>query len=157
MKMMKYSLLLILLAGSLTLSAQDNRPMRENVESMKIGFITERLSLSPEEAQKFWPVYNQFNEELDKARMNRRNSMKDAKENMDEMTDAEAEKIVDNELAMRQEELDIQKKYHPKFKQVLSAKKVAKLYRSEEDFKRKLLEMLKNRQENKRQGPDRRR
>jgi len=157
MKNLKYNLIALLFFSTLLASAQDKRPVRENIEAMKIGFITDRLSLSPEEAQKFWPVYNQYTDELDKMRASRRNSMKEAKANMDEMTESEAEKFVDNEMLLRQEELDIQKKYHPQFKKVLSAKKVAKLYRSEEDFKRRLLEMLQNKKDGRQSGMDRRR
>ncbi|HNQ61244.1 MAG TPA: hypothetical protein PKJ62_02550 [Bacteroidia bacterium] len=154
MKKIIFSLIAILLFTTLLSSAQNKRPVRENVEAMKIGFITDRLDLSPEEAQKFWPIYNQYSSELDKMRKSRRENMKDARENMDEMTDAEAEKFIDDEILLRQEELDIQKKYHPQFKKVLSVKKVAKLYRSEEDFKRRLLEMLQNKRENRQPGID---
>ncbi len=157
MKTMRYSLLILLLSSTLMVSAQDKRPMKENVEAMKIGFITERLQLTPEEAQKFWPVYNQYTDETDKLRMSRHKNMKEARENMEEMSEADAEKFVDNELAMRQEELDILKKYHPQFKKVLSSKKVARLYRTEEDFKRKLLEMLQDRKDGKKPGMDHRR
>ncbi len=157
MKKSLSAIILLLFASSLFAQGQNKRPIRENVESMKIGFLTDKLQLTPEEAQKFWPVYNQYTEELDKLRASRRQNMKDARENMDEMTDKEAEQFVDNELVMRQDELDIQKKYHPKFKAVLSAKNVAKLYRAEEDFKRKLLEMIQNKQDGKRPGQGRRR
>jgi len=157
MKKIIFSLIAILLFTTLLSSAQNKRPVRENVEAMKIGFITDRLDLSPEEAQKFWPIYNQYSSELDKMRKSRRENMKDARENMDEMTDAEAEKFIDDEILLRQEELDIQKKYHPQFKKVLSVKKVAKLYRSEEDFKRRLLEMLQNKRENRQPGIDKER
>ncbi|TAH42937.1 MAG: hypothetical protein EYC69_03680 [Bacteroidetes bacterium] len=157
MKKSLSAIIILLFASSIFVQGQNKRPIRENVEAMKIGFLTDKLQLSPEEAQKFWPVYNQYNEELDKLRASRRQHMKDAKENMEEMTDKEAEQFVDNELVLRQDELDIQKKYHPKFKAVLSAKKVAKLYRAEEDFKRKLLEMIQNKQDGKRPGQDRRR
>jgi Spy/CpxP family protein refolding chaperone len=138
------------------LSAQDRRPVKENVEAMKIGFITERLELTPEEAQKFWPIYNQYTEETNNLRKTRRKNMSEAKENMDEMTEADAEKFIDNELALKQEELDIQKKYHPQLKKVLSSKKIAKLYRSEDEFKRRLLEMIKEKRDGK-QAPLRRR
>lgn len=157
MKQLKNTFLILLLLTGINMQGQNRRPIRENVEAMKIGFLTDRLQLSPEEAQKFWPVYNQYTAELDKLRLSRHKNMKEAKEIMDEMTDANAEKFVDDEMAFRQEELDIQKKYHPQFKKVLSAKKVAKLYRSEEDFKRKLLEMLKERKaDGNSPGPNRR-
>jgi len=119
-------------------------PPREKVEALKIGFITKRLNLTPEEAKNFWPVYNKFQDELEKVRKQRREAFR-PDETFEGMSDAEIEKLVDAEIAQRQAELDIFKKYHPQFKQVLPIRKVALLYKTEEDFKRKLLEMIKER------------
>jgi Spy/CpxP family protein refolding chaperone len=52
---------------------------KENIEAMKIAFITNKLELSPEEAQKFWPVYNQYNEKLKDLRKKRRQDEREAK------------------------------------------------------------------------------
>lgn len=118
---------------------------RENIEAQKVGFLTKKLDLTPEEAQKFWPVYNQYDDKLQELRKKRRLDMKNAKENFDSLTDKEVEQLVDNEMDFRQKELDIQKEYHAKFKSLLSIKKVAQLYRAEEEFKRFLLNELKDR------------
>jgi hypothetical protein len=140
----------IVLAQNPPKPGKPEKPARERVEAMKVGFITSQLELTPEEAQAFWPVYNKYSEELETLRKNRRENLAEAKKGIDELTDKELEKMVDSELAFRQAELDILKKYHPQFKQVLPLKKVAKLYRAEEEFKRKLLEMLQERRGNKR-------
>ncbi|MCE3278552.1 MAG: hypothetical protein K0S44_743 [Bacteroidetes bacterium] len=116
---------------------------RDNIESMKIAFLTKKLDLTPEEAQQFWPVYNQYTDKLQELRKKHRLENKDAKHNFDIMTDKEVEQTVDNEMAFRQKEIDIQKDYHSKFKAVLPIKKVAKLYQAEEQFKRVLLDKLK--------------
>ncbi|QQR95672.1 MAG: hypothetical protein IPJ93_02755 [Bacteroidota bacterium] len=63
------------------------------------------------------------------------------------MSDKEVEKVVDDEIVFRQSELDIIKKYHAQFKQVLPIKKVARLYQAEEDFKKELLRQLKDRRD----------
>jgi hypothetical protein len=152
-KKMKNLKLLVLLFSMLTVRtfAQERGKMdgdkREKVEAMKIGFITQKLDLTPEEAKVFWPVYNKMSGELEAIRKNRRNDMRDAKEDFSTMTDKEVEKIVDNEIAFRQNELDIMKKYHGQFKQVLPIKKVALLYRAEEEFKRHLLSEIRKREE----------
>ncbi len=126
------------------------RPERmEKLESMKIAFFTERLNLTPEEAKVFWPVYNAFQEDLEKLRKEHRESLMDAKDNMDKLTDKDFERLVDNELIFRQNELDVFKKYSSRFKQVLPIRKVAKLYRAEEDWKRKVLDMWRDRKEEK--------
>jgi len=123
----------------------------EKIKTMKIGFLTDKLNLSSEEAKTFWPVYNKYQDELEVLRRNHRDNIQSAKKNFDEMTDKEIEKTVDGELAFRQNELDIMKKYNPEFKKILSMKKVAKLYRAEEDFKRQLIEKLQERREQKKE------
>lgn len=126
---------------------------KERIETMKIGFLTDRLHLTADEAKAFWPIYDQYQDELEKLRKNRRENLMNAKENPDDLSDAEVEKIVDGEIAFRQAELDLVKKYHPQFKKVLPMKKVGRLYRAEEDFKRELLGKLQEQRGNRRGGP----
>ena len=149
---MKKIFLLTFLFFTTAIIAQERRPAKERVDAMKIGFLTERLNLTSEEAKTFWPVYNMYSDELEKLRKSRRENIINTKENLDELSDAELEKNVDNEIIFRQNELEIIKKYHPQFKKILPIKKVAKLYKSEDDFKRRLLEMIQGRKEDRRQG-----
>jgi hypothetical protein len=129
------------------------KPQKERIETMKIGFITDRLDLTPEEAKVFWPVYDKYSDELESVRKERRENVFNTRENFESMSDTEMEKAVDSEITFRQNELDILKKYHVQFKKVLPMKKVAKLYKTEEDFKRKLLEILQERKDGERKGP----
>ncbi len=154
--MKKYTILLLILFSTITigqLSAQrqgggmGNRQNKEKVDAMKIGFLTDYLDLSSEEAKVFWPVYNKYQDETDQLRKTRRKNILNDQPNFDSLSDAELEKIVDSEIAFRQSELDIQKKYHPQFKKVLPMNKVAKLYRAEEEFKKKLLEMIREKKQ----------
>ena len=119
------------------------RPSREKVKAMKIGYITDKLSLTAEEAQKFWPVYNEFEDKMDDIRKKRKEAYKKSKES-GELTDVEIEKRVDSHIFMEQKELDIKKEYHAKFKTVLPIKKVAKLYKANENFKRDLLKKIRD-------------
>ncbi len=150
MKRSKCIFISVLLFVSTSVFTQPQRPVREKVETMKVGFITERLNLTVEEAKTFWPVYNQYQDELETLRKPRRENLMNAKKNFDEMSDKDIEKAVDSEIAFRQSELDLLKKYHPQFKKVLPIKKVAKLYRAEEDFKGKIVDMIHEKRENKR-------
>ncbi|MFN8164814.1 MAG: hypothetical protein U0X76_01235 [Bacteroidia bacterium] len=129
------------------------RPDKDKIEALKIGFLTDRLSLTPEEARQFWPVYNKYQDELEALRKSRRDNILNDNTSLETMSDADLEKMVDNELAFHQSELDILKKYHPQFKKILPIRKVAMLYRAEEDFKRHLLELIREkRREAKRPG-----
>ena len=153
MKAKKLILSVLVMMAFFAAEAQPpGKPAKERIESMKIGFLTDRLDLTPDEAKAFWPVYNKFSDELEALRRTHRDNVEDARRELDEMSDKEVEKLVDGEITFHQSELDIMKKYHPQFKQILPVKKVAKLYRSEEDFKRKLLNML---QDKKQQRQDR--
>lgn len=128
----------------------DGRSPREKIEAMKVGFLTNRLDLTANEAKEFWPVYNQYQDELEKLRKSRRDNLMNARQNFDEMSDADVDQLISGEFSFRQNELDIMKKYNPMFRKILPAKKVAKLYVAEEDFKRKLLEQLQERRDDRR-------
>lgn len=141
------ALLLLLINGVLCPLQAQPGDKRENIESMKIAFITRKLNLTPEEAKKFWPVYNQFSDELKAVRENRMKTNRDLKESEQQLTDKEVEKMVDGEIAFRQQELDLVKKYNAQFKQALPIRKVAQLYRAEEEFKKELLERIRERRE----------
>lgn len=146
---MKKILLMCLLFVPVLLSAQQSslvgnktakQEKRDRVESEKIAFITKELQLTSDEAQKFWPVYNQYSKEREELRKHRRESIQVT----ETMTDAEAEKSVENMLSYRQKEIDLQRSYFEKFLSVIPGKKVAKLYNAEEKFKRMLIERLNN-------------
>lgn len=120
--------------------AQPSPEAREKIKAHKIAFLTQRLDLTPEEAQQFWPVYNEFDKKMEALREANKDLVHGARD--EELSEAEAEKRVDAFINFRKQETDLMVEYHEKFKQVLPASKVAKLYRSEEMFKRKLLEQL---------------
>jgi len=141
------NLIFISFITMLTLNAMAQIPQqkREQLESMRIGFITRHLSLTSAEAQQFWPVYNEYQADLQQLKKTRRNNNIAARSNLNTMSDSEIEKLVDDQIIHQQRELDIKKKYHARFKEVLPIKKVAKLYHAEEQFKRELLKRLQER------------
>ncbi len=117
-------------------------PKKEKVEAMRIGFLTQKLDLTPDEAQKFWPVYNEFQKKREELHKKRKDEAKNAKENIDSLLDKQVEAIVDGEMSFRQKNLDLEKEYHAKFKSVLPIKKVAKLYHAEDQFAHRLLDQI---------------
>ena len=127
-------------------------PKKEKVEAMRIAFLTQKLDLSPEEAQKFWPVYNEFQKKREELHKKHKEGIKNAKGNLDSLSDKQIEAIVDDEIVFRQKNLDLEKEYHAKFKAVLPIKKVAKLYRAEEQFSRHLLDQI-SQKGRKKKGP----
>jgi len=144
---LRYHILVMTLVvlGTSALQAQDAKSKREQLDAMKIGFITQKLNLGTKEAQIFWPVYNEFQQAIKKLKHEQKQKRLSFRGNLNELSDAEMEKLVDTHLDDEQRLLNIRKEYHLKFKQVLPIRKVAKLYKAEQEFKRKLLEQLKKR------------
>ena len=124
---------------------KNNRPDKEKVEAMKIAFITEKINLTPEEAQLFWPVYNEYNAKREVLRKKMRQAQKADNEKTTPSDDEIAKRIA-NHFEIRQAELNLDKAYHEKFIKVLPINKVGKLYRADHDFKRELLKKIKNHQ-----------
>lgn len=141
--MKQFFLVLILLTIGVIVKAQPPGDKKEKIEAIKVGYITKQLELTSDEAKVFWPVYNQFDAEMEVIRKSRATEMMGAKINFDEMSDADVAKLIDNEMANQQKELDIRKKYNVEFKKVLPVKKVAKFWVAEQKFKLYLLEQLK--------------
>jgi len=123
---------------------------KDKIEVIHTAYLTEKLNLTPEQAEKFWPVYNQYRNdqaELQKQRKANAKTVKDAG-GIDNMSDADIQKLVTNEIDIKTRELDLHKKYVVKFQEVISLKQVAKLFIAEEQFKLYLLNQLKNKKNN---------
>src|SRR4051812_47921412 len=72
--------------------SEKGEEMHDRVEALKVGFLTKKLDLTPEEAKTFWPVYNQYEDEMEKVRKARRQNLTNAKNNFEEMSNADVEK-----------------------------------------------------------------
>lgn len=120
---MKQSLMLLLLLIPFFSMAQPPRkgmhPDRERIESLEVAYLTKHLDLSPEDAQKFWPVFNKYRSEV--SAVNGNTSITDP-------------------LDKQQKMLDIRKKYRTEFNKTLGQERGMKVYSAEEEFRR----MLKN-------------
>jgi len=115
--------------------AQDGN---DKIEAMKIAYITKRLQLTTDEAQKFWPVYNQYDAEKKQIRQSTIGSVKDMKEDGD-FTNAEAEQAITKYIDFKAKDLELIKKYVAEFRKFLPATKIAKLVTAEEHFKKMLM------------------
>jgi hypothetical protein len=137
--MKKILFLLICLTSVVGLFAQPNKNVRakERIAAQRVGFITQRLDLTPEESQQFWPIYNQYTEKLQEVR-----KAPKLEKPLDEMSDAETEKLIMSQMDRETKELELRKEYYQKFKTIISVKKIAKLYKAERDFRAELLKQL---------------
>lgn len=131
---------------------------KEKMMSEKIAFLTMEVGLTPEEAQIFWPVYNQVEKEKDEAMMNIMNTYRALNKATEEgKTGAELSNLLDKYLEALEKVSEIDNGSAEKYKAVLPTEKVAKLYVAEEKFRRHHIRSMKNnhqKSENKR--PDNR-
>ena len=119
----------------------------ERLQSEKIAFITAELDLTPEEAQVFWPVYNQCWKEARAANKTMREAFGEFRgKKGDELSDKELEKKVDAYVQAYKASNQILSDWYPKFKQVLPIRKVAKLYQAEEAFQQRMINNLRRQQ-----------
>lgn len=123
----------------------------KEIKAQKTAYLTTKMELTPEESQKFWPVYNQYDKELEAVRKERRDAHK-ALRASSELSEAEAAAAIDKELAAQQKELDLRKRYSVEFRKVVGAKKTLMLARAERDFNRELLKRLRDRREDRQDG-----
>lgn len=126
----------------------------ERIQAEKIAFITQELDLTPEEAQVFWPVYNQCWKEAHAANKTMRAAFGEFRDKKaDELSDKELEKKVDAYVQAYKAANQVLSDWYPKFKQVLPIRKVAKLYQAEEAFQQRMINNLrKHPQQHPKQG-----
>ncbi|MBN8702895.1 MAG: hypothetical protein J0M08_07510 [Bacteroidetes bacterium] len=133
--------LILLLCTGLLHAQQGNG--KERIESLKVAFITKRIDLTSKEAQQFWPLYNEYQQKREDLKIVQRQNRKNLKDSYEGMPDKEIEAMIDDDILLKQKDLDLQKELHKKLKLILSSKKIALLYKAEDDFKRELLKQLK--------------
>jgi Spy/CpxP family protein refolding chaperone len=115
---------------------------REQIHAQKIAFISTQLNLTPDEAQKFWPIYNQYEAEIEKIRKERRGYMNELKKSA-ELSDDRAYELTEKIFATETKESQTRLNYLKQFASVVGKKKAAEVFIAEEKFKRELLEKLK--------------
>jgi len=116
----------------------------ERLQSMKVAYITEELQLTPAEAEKFWPLHNEFEakrREIAKAMMHE--PQKERRPDFENMSDEQISEHITLRFKEERAMIDLQEEYYDKYRKVLPLKKVAKYYESEKRFRSHLLNQIK--------------
>lgn len=119
---------------------QDN--MRQKIEAQKVAFITNKLDLTPEEAQSFWPLYNEFEIKRKSIQKELVIAPPPPPEEIWQMSDKEAEEMIQGYFLQAQTMLDLKIEFYKKIKNVISVKKIIILFEAEKEFKRILIEKI---------------
>lgn len=122
------------------LARQPSGGRLSQLDNAKIAFITSRLTLTQEQAQRFWPVYNEFvlhRRELNRsARLLRRDATNPA------LTDPQLRYYFTQDFSLRQQQLNLEKEYFEKMQKVISLRQLAQLYQAERDFTKDVLQRV---------------
>lgn len=134
-------ILILCLISATFMNAQDmgNEGFRERLEVMKVGFITEKIGLSTEQSQTFWPIYNEYEAEQKAVKKKYR-----ARKKIEQMSDAELETQLLNSFQQEEEILALKRTYFGKMKTVLNVRQIALLRKAEQEFNREVLKKMMN-------------
>lgn len=141
--MRKLSILVILitLASISNIKAQDEQPRgKEKIKAAKVGLITNRLSLTEEQAKGFWAIYDEFDRKRSEIRKNIRQMTAESRNitTSDDKILADLKEV----LSLKQKEVDLEKEYLSKFLKVINIRQISELYKTEQLFNQMLVKKL---------------
>ena len=145
------SVILVAMACGTLAAQEDNVPtlqaidpkVREKVEAARIGMISNRLELTPEQAEKFWPIYREFAQKRGEIRQ----EFRQAQQAIDptKPDPKKQQELLNFGLQQKQKELDLEKDYSGRIMTVISAQQLLSLRKAEQDFRQLVLNQLQQR------------
>ncbi len=142
---------LIIISGFIVftfgLFAQGHRKWErfEEFRAKKATFITEKLQLTPEEAQQFWPYYNKYEESRMELHKNKRTIEKETWENLENYSEEDFKRVYDQLSELHDQEYELKKEYRKKFLDILPAKKALTLDYIEHEFRSRMIREFRKR------------
>lgn len=141
---------LLLVFISMNAIAQDGpfiRKKKEQIKSLKVAFITSELNLTPDEATKFWPLFNAYEDKQQEIRKQRLKGYAERMDDnsLDKLSDKDAATMLAQMESSEDELYQARKKFVASLKGVISPLKILKLKKAEENFNRKLLQQYRDR------------
>ncbi len=141
---MKKILIIVLILSSFASYAQNNQSAKAKLEAARIALITERLALTPEQAQSFWPVYNEYAEQRRNIQMEYRSTRQGL--DLNQLTDEQQRAMLKGRMEEKQRQLDLENKYSERLMNVINARQLMALKRAEDDFRSMILQRIQQRQ-----------
>lgn len=151
-------LLLLLCAAPFAAQAQQEEDMPQlsqdrmnEIKAQKTAYLTTKLGLTTDEAQRFWPIYNEYDDAREKLRREMRELHKSGKEEGG-LTEATAKTMLAKGLDIRTRELELERTYSDRFTKSIGALKTLQLVKAERDFNKEVLRRFRDRMEERRDG-----
>ncbi len=127
----------------MNISAQNAN--RQRLDAYKIAFFTKRLNLTSQEAEKFWPVYNEFQDNKNKIQLERHELNRNFNQNELNMSEREMTEAGDKFVGLEVREAALAQEFHTRIKTILSPVKILRLYQAENQYRQQLLNELRDR------------
>jgi len=146
--------LLIILIYPVSRSSAQNTNL-EKLNNYKIGFFTKRLNLTSEEAEKFWPVYNEYQVQRNQIQLEKMKLNRTFNQSEGTLSDSQLGEIGDKYVDCIVQESALAVTFHKKLKTVLPPDKVIMYYQAENQYKVQLLNELQNQRQQQKLRPGR--
>ena len=145
--MKKIALIVFVLFTVFQAQAQDEErdEKRERIKALKVAFFTQEMNFDEQTAAKFWPIYNKY--EKDRRALHKREHVE--LNNVECMSENDADDLLDEFLSVESEEYKIKKQLFRDLKQIISAKDIIKLHELEDEFHKKLIKEYRSKREQK--------
>jgi len=143
MKKVLFILFTILLTTSTIVAQQQMQLNRQKVKALKTAYLTEALDLKPNEAEKFWPVYNLYSGKIQKLRMQLEGGLQREIKfagGVENLSENDAKTLIDKSVVFEQQMTDNKIKLVEELSKIISAKKIVMLKKAEKDFNRRILQ-----------------
>jgi hypothetical protein len=134
------------------LNAIAQNPNREKLEAYRIGFFTKKLNLTSEEAEKFWPIFNNYQKQRNSLQQEKRELIRNFNQNESTLSDKELTEIGDKLINTFSEESEMAQAFHKKLKEIFPPDKVIRYYQAENQWKAQLLNQLQENRPDQRQN-----
>ena len=146
MKTNKLLLIILFLFSIHSFSQTKDKEKREKIRSLKVGFLTTELSLTPDEAAVFWPLYNAFDNKQNEIRSKKTKSLIDRidDEAFAKMSEKEAFALLAQSESYDEDLFQNRRKFISSLKGVISPIKIIKLKKAEDNFNKKLLQQYRD-------------
>ncbi len=143
MKKHIFTLTFMLCLSILSIQAQSKKRSTEKIRTYKIAYLTEKLNLTEDEAQKFWPIYNTYDKK--KMELHREKRFKIKKRilkngGIENLSEKDSKEILEKFQLLNKQEYEVKTSFHSKISKILSSKKILTLQISEHEFNRKLMQ-----------------
>ncbi|MBM3936212.1 MAG: hypothetical protein FJ343_03575 [Sphingomonadales bacterium] len=119
---------------------------QERIKAARVAYLTKELSLSPEEAEKFWPVYNQYDGQREDLR-NRIRDLLEETRTRGYSSDDKANAALDEMLSIREQELQLERNFRKSMQGILPARRLVVLHQAEREFQKELIRRIQDRRE----------